>query len=72
MTEYERVKKMVEGRELPFKTINRDRERIVYLAHKDKYIVITYQNNGWARENHYYSDGTIEEYYKRGCDTIKC
>lgn len=72
MTEFERVRKMVKDKELPFTAINSDRERVVFLADGDNYIVITHQNNGWIRENHYYADGTIEELYKRGCDTIKC
>lgn len=30
---------------------------------KDCIIVTTFQNNGWARVNTYYYDGTVEEYY---------
>jgi hypothetical protein len=30
---------------------------------KDKIVVVTYQKNGWVRENVYWRDGTYEEVY---------
>lgn len=31
---------------------------------KDKIVVVTYQKNGWVRENVYWRDGTREELFK--------
>lgn len=44
--------------------INELGERIMVSIFKDNIVVITYQKNGWVRENVYWRDGTCEEMFK--------
>lgn len=43
--------------------VNELGEDIAISIHKDKIVVATYQNNGWARRNTYYPNGEMEERY---------
>lgn len=40
-------------------------EHITMSICEDKMTVMTYQNNGWVRENIYYNDYTAEELYHK-------
>ena len=40
-------------------------ENMIISINKDNIVVKTIQNNGWARTNIFYKDGTVEELYER-------
>lgn len=40
-------------------------EHITVSIFKDNIVVVTYQKNGWVRENVYWRDGTCGEMFKR-------
>lgn len=44
---------------------NGDGERVMISINADNITTITFQNNGWARENVYWIDGCTEELYHK-------
>lgn len=44
---------------------NEDGERISISINKDNITVMTFQSNGWARENIYHRDFDVEELYHK-------
>lgn len=57
MDKYNTTKYMLSG-------TNELGEHITVSIFKDKIVVVTYQKNGWVRENVYWRDGTCEEMFK--------
>ena len=50
---------------LPFCGKNVDGEHVIISVFEDKVVVSTLQKNGWTRTNIYYTDGVVEETYKK-------
>ena len=48
----------------PFSGKNENGEDIQISIFEDRIILVTYQENGWVRENWYWEDGTVEELFK--------
>lgn len=48
---------------LPFSGRNEIGEDIEISIFEDRIICITFQENGWVRENWYWEDGTVEEMF---------
>lgn len=53
------------GANLPLCATNDKGENVVISGGKDMYHLMTFQSNGWCRENEYYPDGTITETFSR-------
>lgn len=51
--------------EMPFCGTNNDGEHVVISVFDDRIVVDTLQSNGWTRQNVYWTDGTVEELYKK-------
>lgn len=51
--------------DMPFCGNNDDGESVVISVFTDKIVVETLQSNGWTRQNVYWTDGTVEELYKK-------
>lgn len=49
--------------EMPFKGTNQDGESVDISINPDNITTMTYQSNGWIRENVYHDDYTVEELY---------
>lgn len=52
-------------RRLPMTGVNESGENVIVSVSSDNVSVRTLQNNGWARLNVYWLDGTVEESYER-------
>ena len=66
---YSEIKKLTEGMEFPITAKNEDGENVIieigYVDGEMLFTLTTAQSNGWMRINTYWSDGTIEETYKK-------
>lgn len=64
---YDKIKQMVNNRELPMMCINGNGEMVMITWDSEykAYKAITYQHNNWMRTNYYHADGTVEELYSR-------
>ncbi len=45
---------------------NEEGERVSISVNKDNITVVTFQSNGWTRENIYHRDYDVEELYHKG------